>query len=327
MIQLKTATASVEGFQSYKMMSTMVALSDVFELTSPNSLSAGQLKAGTPCQVLMDGELIISGGIDRVRYSSSERILTWTGRDKTRHLVDSCPVVASGEWKGVYAREIIASLASPFGITVEGEDGRYFKQYNAELDLPCHVIIAEICSLSGILATSTPTGNVLLTKAEPTYSEISLQEGHNITTFEMIADVSKAFKTYKIIGQQSFIGTDLNSATQPFGEVSGTGESERLKVIISPNSIDFAAAQVQADWIASESEASKEYLKATIAEYANVQPNTLIPFTSETLGISSMRLIETVLWEYSPEKGHQTSFVLVNPLKYGGTPEEFTSWL
>ena len=327
MITLKLAAAQVQGFQSYKMMSTMRALSDSFEVTCPNSPSAQNLIAGSACEVLIDDQLMITGIIDRVAYNSDTRIITWTGRDNTRDLIDSFPVVSTGEWKNVTAKEIISFLASPFGITVEGEDGPNFDQYNVELDAPIHTTIAEICSLSGLLATSTSEGNVLLTKALPLHSEIVLQEGRNITSMEMIADVSKTFGCYTVLGQQTFIGNDQISATQPFGRSIHSEDNPRKFTTISPNSVDFASAQTQADWIAAEKESSKEYLKVTIAEYSNVQPNTLIPFVSDTLRIYSKRLIESVIWDYSPEEGHRTTFILVNPSKYGGPPEEFTKWL
>jgi prophage tail gpP-like protein len=327
MITLKLARAQVEGFQTYKVMSTMRALSDAFELTCPNSTSAQGITAGSACEVLVDGDLTITGKVDRVHYSSKTRMLTWTGRDKTGALVDSSPVISTGQFVGLTAKEIIAALSSPFGITVTGEDGKTFKQYNVELDAPISDTIAEVCSLSGILATSSSDGNIILTKAEATISNIILQEGRNISEFEMTADASKVFSSYKVIGQQTFTGNDQTSATQPFGTTVGTGVSPRLKLIISPNSVDFAAAQTQSDWIAAEIESSKEVLLVTIAEYSEVQPNTLITFVSETLRISSKRLIESVIWEYSPDAGHRTTFILVNPSKYGGEPEEYTEWL
>jgi prophage tail gpP-like protein len=327
MITLKLERAQVEGFQTYKVMSTMRALSDAFELTCPNSTSAQSIKAGSACQILVDDDLTITGSVDRLHYSSRQGILTWAGRDKTGALVDSCPVISTGQFVSVTAKQIIAALALPFDITVTGEDGKFFKQYNVELDGRISDTIAEICSLSGILATSSSDGNIILTKAEAVLSDIILQEGRNVAEFEMTADASAVFNTYKVIGQQSFIGNDQTSATQPFGFTSGSGVYPRIKIIISPNSVDFAAAQTQADWIAAEIESSKETLSVTIAEYSAVQPNTLITFISDTLRISGQRLIESVIWEYSPEAGHRTTFILVNPSKYGGEPEEYTEWL
>jgi prophage tail gpP-like protein len=327
MITLKLERAQVSGFQTYKVMSTMRALSDAFELTCPNSTSAQGITAGSACEVLVDSDLTITGTVDRLHYSSKTRTFTWTGRDKTGTLVDSTPVISTGQFVQLTAKEIIAALASPFDITVTGEDGKFFKQYNVELDLPIANTIAEVCSLSGILATSSSDGNIILTKAEAIVSEIILQEGRNIAEFEMTADASKVFDVYKVIGQQTFIGNDPTSATQPFGFASGTGVYPKMKTIISPNSVDYAAAQTQADWIAAEIESSKESLSVTIAEYSAVQPNTLITFISDTLRISSHRLIESVIWEYSPEAGHRTTFILVNPSKYGGELEEYTEWL
>jgi prophage tail gpP-like protein len=327
MITLKIAKAQIEGFQTYKMMSTMKALSDVFELTCPNSPSAQGLTAGSACEVLIDDDLTITGAVDRIHYSSKSRILTWTGRDKTGDMVDSTPVVSTGQWTGLTAKEIIASIALPFGITVTGEDGLTFPQYNTELDATCAEIIAELCSMSGMLATSSSDGNIVLTKAATIQSEIILQEGRNIKDMEFIADASAVFSSYKVIGQQSFTGTDQTSATQPFGTVAGTGASPRLMTVINSNSMDYASAASQAEWIAADKESSQEYVKVTIAEYSKVQPNTLITLVSDTLRISGQRLIETVIWEYSPEEGHHTTFILVNPSKYGGTLEEFSEWL
>jgi prophage tail gpP-like protein len=327
MMQLRISRASVEGFQTYKVMSTMRALSDAFEASAPNSTPAQGIKAGSACEVLVGGTKLITGSIDRVHYSSKSRIWTWSGRDKTGVLTDSCPVVSTGQFVSVTAKELIAALALPFDITVSGEDGKTFTQYNVELDLPISDTIAEICSLAGLLATSTEDGNIALITAEATVSDIVLQEAHNVVDFEMTADASKVFNSYKVLGQQTFNGNTQEAATQVIGTTVGSGTSPKLKTIISPNSVDYAAAQVQSDWAAAEIESSKEALVMSIAEYTDVSPNTLITVSSPTLGIEARRLIESVLYEYSPTGGHLTTFVLVNPAKYGGTAEDYTEWL
>lgn len=326
---MKLETTQAEGFSSSEIFSTMNSLSDMFQASCAISSAAHGIQAGLPCQIFVDDEKIITGNIDKVRVSSREKTITWTGRDKTRNLIDSSPKVQTGEWKNSTTKEIISDVASEFGISVEGENGRLFTQYNTSVSTKCSEIIAELCSVSGILATSTSDGNIVLAKAEPVASDIILEEDRNIEEFEMIADDSNSYQEYKILGQQTFInGNDQISATAPFAVATGSSVASRYLTVISPVSTDFASAQVQVNWLRDEKEADRETLSVTVAGRVDVRPNTIISrVLIPSLRIDSKRLIEAILWKYSEGTGNTTTFFLVNPSKYGGAAEEFTGWL
>jgi prophage tail gpP-like protein len=163
----------------------------VLQLTSryPGADAPVQLREGLACEVRLGTDLVISGYIDEYETddtstSSSVRV---SGRDKTADLVDCSAIYKTGQWRGVRLQQIVADVAKPFGIKVVVDSstntGEVFKRFALEEGEKAFDAIDRACRLRGVLVTSTPDGNLLLTTASTVSSGVRLVEGVNMTRF------------------------------------------------------------------------------------------------------------------------------------------------
>ncbi len=318
-------SSSAVGFLSYDIYSSIGSIADAFRFVHLNEPGLQELQVGTRCEIEFGNEPMITAVIDKVRVASKLKGIEWTGRTITRDLIDCTPQVASGEWLNCSTKEIIQELSDPFGIMVMGEEGVRFPQFNIELDMKCSDIISELCIRSDLFPTSDSKGNLLLIKKGPNTSKYIVTEADNIEEFEMVADISSSYGSYKVYGQQSFQNVSLENATKPFGETPKLGN--RQISMISPMSMDFLSSQVQAEWIAQVQEPSKEALRVKVSGSSLIAPNTIISVLIPSARVSGPRLVESMHWSFSPEDGESTTFYLVNPSKYGNPGSEYTGWI
>jgi len=86
-------------WKSYEIESNMLELADAFHLVAPNidGELAGQVLKEDEIQIVVDGETVLTGNVDDVRYDGSDdgATVNITGRDKGRFLVDCSARVAS----------------------------------------------------------------------------------------------------------------------------------------------------------------------------------------------------------------------------------------
>jgi prophage tail gpP-like protein len=84
-------------------------------------------------------------------------------------------------------QQIVADVAKPFGIKVVVDSstntGEVFKRFALEEGEKAFDAIDRACRLRGVLVTSTPDGNLLLTTASTVSSGVRLVEGVNMTRF------------------------------------------------------------------------------------------------------------------------------------------------
>lgn len=158
----------------------------ILELTSrwPGADVPVGLREGLPCEVRLGGETVITGYIDMFEpdLTDTSSMIRVEGRDKTGDLVDCSAIHKTGQWRGVRLEQIVRDIAAPFGITVEvaTDTGEVFKRFALEEGEHAFDAIDRACRLRAVLVTSTPQGNLLLTRASETATDVTLKEGVNI---------------------------------------------------------------------------------------------------------------------------------------------------
>jgi prophage tail gpP-like protein len=157
--------------------------------TYPGDKAPIELREGLPCEVKLGDDLVITGYIDDLETDDTDTTTSvrLAGRDKTADLVDCSAIHKTGQWRGVRLVQIVTDLAKPFGIAVvvaPGTDtGEVFKRFALEEGETAFSAIDRACRLRGVLATSTPEGQVLLTTASTVHSGVHLIEGVNMKLF------------------------------------------------------------------------------------------------------------------------------------------------
>ncbi|SDO76030.1 Mu-like prophage tail protein gpP [Rhodoferax sp. OV413] len=144
------------------------------------------LREGLTCEVLLDGDTVITGYIDMFEpeLTDTTSFIRIEGRDKTGDLVDCSAIYKTGQWRGAKLEAIVRDIAKPFGIDVivaPGLDqGDTFKSFALEDGEKAFDAIDRACRLRAVLCTSTADGNVLLTTAGTAQAGAALVEGENI---------------------------------------------------------------------------------------------------------------------------------------------------
>lgn len=155
----------------------------------PDAQAPVQLREGLSCEVQLGDDLVISGYIDDLETDDTESgsSVKLVGRDKTADLVDCSAIHKTGNWRGVHLVQIVTDIAKPFGIAVvvaPGTDtGEVFKRFALEEGEKAFDAIDRACRLRGVLVTSSPDGNLLITTASTTSSGVQLIEGVNMRKF------------------------------------------------------------------------------------------------------------------------------------------------
>jgi len=160
----------------------------ILELTHrwPGVDVAPGLREGLPCQVLLGGDVVITGYIDQFEpdLSDANCSIRVEGRDKTGDLVDCSAVHKGGQWANVLLERIVRDIARPFGISVALQpglnQGAPFKSFALEDGERAFDAIDRACRLRSVLCTSTPLGEIWLGEAGDTETGVTLQEGVNL---------------------------------------------------------------------------------------------------------------------------------------------------
>lgn len=160
----------------------------ILELTHrwPGVDVAPGLREGLPCQVLLGGDVVITGYIDQFEpdLSDANCAIRVEGRDKTGDLVDCSAVHKGGQWANVPLERIVRDIALPFGISVVLQpglnQGAPFKSFALEDGERAFDAIDRACRLRSVLCTSTALGEVWLGDAGDTETGVTLQEGVNL---------------------------------------------------------------------------------------------------------------------------------------------------
>jgi prophage tail gpP-like protein len=97
----------------------------VSERTTGAQLEPWVLAPGSPCSILVDGELVITGYIDTYspRFDARSHGVEIRGRSRTADFIDGAAIVPGGQFKQLSLGEIAQRLAEPFGIQITSAAG------------------------------------------------------------------------------------------------------------------------------------------------------------------------------------------------------------
>ena len=309
----RTKGINFDGFDEMRVFQSMETLSDGFSFKS--KIVPKEIKAGESVEVLIDGVKRITGFYDQWKGRRSSNVEI-TGKDKPGRLIRTYPKDFTGEFVQQTPKQIITALVAPFGITVDGLDGDLIKRYNFRFDKTNARIIQDICTRAGILASSDPDGNIVLTDSRKAVrSNLSFVEGQNIHDLAIDIDLDLRHSEYNIYAQSrfsAFLGSEkvlqsapgLSKNFAPFNKIQGA-------------QYEIADAKREALWQQQYNDGSSVIYTIFFAGMLDAQVNTLATVASEYLGVGGDLLIRDL--EFISKPGDtMTILTLVSPLTYGG---------
>ncbi len=144
---------------------------------------------GDPCQVLISGDVVITGYVDRyiATISATAHTVRISGRSKSEDLVDCSAFVGSKnsptfQVLGGTALSIAQQLAQPYGVAINSiaGPGMQIPQFNIDFGQTPWEIIDRITRYSQLIAYDMPDGSVRLAQAGTESMASGFYRGQNV---------------------------------------------------------------------------------------------------------------------------------------------------
>ncbi|XQE65766.1 phage baseplate assembly protein [Pseudomonas sp. P3C3] len=244
------------GWKGYRINLGMQQLAGRFDLTLTErwagQATAREIPEGAPCTLHYDGELLITGHVDRVgpTYNSQDHSISVSGRDKTADLVD-CSAPAT-QWIGRGLADVARELCAPFGINVIDLAGANapFRSLKPNDGETVFEMLDQAARIRGVLLITDGKGNLVITRAGQARAKDDLVLGRNINTGAPNRDLTDVYSHYTLKGQSQ--GSDDWYGEQA-AAVLATAVDKRIKryrplTLIADGPLDPAAARQRVTW-------------------------------------------------------------------------------
>lgn len=356
-IQLRVRGVDYSQFDSISVSRSLDSIAGNFELTAvasnTNGVSAKSypFSIGDSCQILVDGQIQLTGYLEAVNisHSSSEHSVSFYGRDKTADVIDS----NVGEWatfSGGSLQGLVLITLHNAGINV----GLHAKQTLWD-ELEANPFTADEGSAAGlgetvfsylesyarkrqVLMTTDGFGNIEFVRTDDNnrktyglYNTIkNISGANNILSANVRFDASKRFRFYRV--------TSGANSTQSLG-VREEGDSDRAFEGTTAEVVDEdirpdRVRHIQAERASTEQDcidravweknlAYGRFLNydVTVRGHSDLtgqpwQLNALYPINDEFCDLRGMFLLSGISWRYSLASGSTTNLTFVAPEAY-----------
>lgn len=278
------------------------------------------IKPGDACQVLVNGDKVLTGYVDDVKvdYDANDHILEITGRSKTADLIDCSAIHKPGQWRGVKLERIAAQLVAPFGLDVVldlGVDtGDPFDKFAIQQGEKVFAAIERMCRMRGVLASDTTGGDLLITKAGTARSTGAIRfravdgRENNVLAGRGTYSMRQRHSDYIVKGQTTGSDTRHGAAVaQPKATVTDANVPRyRPLLVVAEGKADAKAAKDRAEWERARRAGESIKFDYTVQGWVNDtdgalwRPNRLVPIEDDFLRFYGDLLIAETTFEIGP---------------------------
>ncbi|MDO8776614.1 MAG: hypothetical protein Q7K57_49450 [Burkholderiaceae bacterium] len=304
----------------------------VLQLSSeyPGDKAPVDLREGLPCQVYLGEDMVITGYTDDLETDDTDNSssIRLSGRDKTADLVDCSAIHKTGQWRGVRLEQIVADIAKPFGIKVvvaPGTDtGEVFKRFALEEGEKAFDAIDRACRLRGVLVTSSPDGNVLITTAGIVNTDVHLIEGVNMHKFNSKHSWKERHSVITIKGQTPGDDQEYGAAAAHLQAVAKDPEINRYRplIVVAEHGTTTKALGERAAWEVKVRMGRGKRGGCTVVGWRTGKdgdegplwrPNTLVYVTSPRMRLDKAQLLIVSCNYQNTEQGRMTELTFARP--------------
>ena len=303
--ELKIDGAYYGGWKGVRVTRSIEQMAGGFELDVterwPGQPAATPIKPGQACQLLLDGEVVITGYVDVVSpdYDATKHGVRVAGRDKTGDLVDCSAVYRSGQWRNVKIDQLARDLLASYNIkvVVEADVGAAFSSWNIQEGETVFECLDRAARMKALLLTSNPAGDLVITRAGQQRLEHGLVEGGNIKAARADFSWKERFSAYSIKGQGR-LGADGDTVhSAPTGRVSDDIVTRhRPLVVIAESHSQNTTLRDRAEWERNVRRGRSARASITVQGWRHPggalwQPNMRVPVTSPMLWLNNAELL------------------------------------
>ena len=290
------------------------------------------IAAGMPCEVLLMGQVIMTGYVDKADYAygNAAHSITVTGRGKQCDVVDCSALNSPGSWNGVKTERIIGELCEPFGVGVikhpEIDTGPPVDSFKLEEGETAFAAVDRLLKQAELLAIPFMDGKIIITKIGAGMRGDELIQGVNIIEASASYDVSDRFSDYVVKGQRQ--GSDDchgEAASQVTGAArDGSVQRYRPMVVRAESQVSPDSAVKRAKWEASVRAARGVTVTCKVHGWQKEDGrlwyvNQLAPVSIPYLKLDQDLLVAGVKFGLTKDGGSLTELSLKDPEAF--TPE------
>jgi prophage tail gpP-like protein len=330
LVELKIDGVRYGGWQRARVSRSIERLSGSFDLEIterwPGQPTETPLRPGQRCRLELDGEPVISGWVDSVTsdYDASKHTLRVTGRDATGDLCDCSAIHRSGQWHNVKIDQLASDLLAPYKIAFFVENGvdtgALFTSFDIEEGETVFECLSRAARMRALLLTSTPYGDLVITRAGQKRLASGLLEGGNIQAARAEFQHQERFSEITVKGQ-SRLGGDGETE---HAASSGTANDKNITrhrplIVISDAQSNNAALSERAQWECNVRKGRALRGEITVQGWTDHDgalwtPNTVLPVTSPLLWLDAAELlIVGCVYTLDCGYGTQTEIELTRP--------------
>lgn len=310
LVTLLVSGRRFEGWTSCDVVRGIDAATSAFSLTltdrDPAKLDeVRQVKTGEACQVLVGGQLVISGFVDDVApaFAAEDHTISITGRGRIADLVDCSAVHRPGSWKGRSLTQIAAELAKPFGIKVaaKADVGAVFARFALQPGEKVIDALGRAAAFRGVLLIETPAGDLEIVTPGGRKASFSLAQGVNLLAARATHSARDRFSRYLLKGQSA--GDDhLNgaAASGPKGEAADPAVTRyRPLIVMAEDQATSGSLKTRAAWEATVRAGKGQTAEIDLQGWRDPtgaiwEPNLVVPIVAPWLNIEDDMLVTGV---------------------------------
>jgi prophage tail gpP-like protein len=336
-LTLRIGGVDWEGWKTVTISRQMDAISSEFKLGLADRWQHGAealpLAAGMPCEVLIGGEAVVDGHLDKAEFSVNQTSheVSVSGRDRAADLVDCAAIHRPGLWRDLDALELARELAGPFGVEVRKdggvEVGEKFGTFKLEEGETAFDALDRALRQRGLLAMPGGRGGILLARLAGERASTALVQGANVKESSSSFDMSERFSDYIVKGQRA--GTD-NDYGESCAAVRGEARDEgvaryRPFMVRAEGQVTDGDAIRRARWEASTRAARSVTVSVSLAGWRQDDGslwkiNTLVPCRLPYLRIEQDLLVSRLTFSLTMDGGTVSRLELKDPKAFEPEP-------
>lgn len=323
-----------EGFKSVRVVRSMESLAGTFSLSVSDRWRDREpwpIAEEDECRVEIGVETVISGYVDKRNpsASSTDRSLSYSGRDRAAALVDCSLVLGKWTFRNLSFYEFAKEVARPWGVDVTMQAGLSLPKRAKIVVQPgdkAFEALAREAAEDGVMLVSDGAGGVVITRSGIERAA-PLVEGENLLAISAEYDGSDRYRDYVLLAQSAGTDDSNGEATRVLARATDEGvrRADRVLLIRAEKGYSLADARRRVDWEARIRAARSEPVSAVVQGW--LQPNgRLWPVNalarvraSRTINVNGDMLITSVEHSIDDKAGRVTSLRLLRPDAF--TPE------
>jgi prophage tail gpP-like protein len=288
------------------------------------------VRPGVSCQVMLGGDLVLTGYVDRysAQISASDHTVQISGRSKSADLVDCAAFVGDPDDEvytisGNTVLAIAQQLAAPYGIQVSSNAGP-----GRSVNIPAinfgetpWEIIDRLTKTSSLLAYDLPDGNILLAQAGNEAQASGFTQGVNVELAEVNFTMDQRYSLYLgFTTATPVLTTNMGGHVAPQWKVTDPGVPRfRKRIIVTELSdINGSILAQRVQWEANRRAARSQSITITCDSWRDTANNLWTPNHLAPINMPALKVAPSDPWcigqvSYTKDERGRHATVLLMP--------------